>query len=482
MGGVVVERRTVDDFFNCEYRNYAIYTISARAIPSVIDGFKPAQRKIAFAANRLWKSGQEKPMKVFQLGGQAAAMSFFHHGSLDHTIIGMTQEFKNSLPIFQGIGQFGSLRSPEAGAPRYIGVKFNDNFRLLYQDFDLTTPQHEEGVEIEPRYFLPIIPTVLLNGGSGIAVGFATNILNREPVQLIDACLAILDGLEPDVLRPWIRGFTGDVVSREDTEGRGWAFHGRYHVKNTSTVEITEIPPSFTYEKYEAHLDSLVEKGVLHSYEDHSSDKIHYVLKVPRQTLAELKAKGKLDDTLKMRELTTENLTTLDEHGKLKVFETAQEVVSYFVAFRRKVYAVRKMRMQQDLASQITTLENKAKFVQAVATGTLSITNVKRADLEKQIASAGIAEQDGYGYLLDMPFHALTLERYDDLLSKLKAKREQLSELERTSADDLYRQDLLSLRKRLTNEPRKVQPPASPAGVPVEILPDGDDDVLSLFG
>ena len=83
-------------------------------------------------------------------------MTMFHHGSLDGTIIGMTQNFKNSMPIFQGVGQFGSLRSPEAGAPRYVGVKFNENFRLLYQDFDLVVEQEEEGEKIEPKFFLPI--------------------------------------------------------------------------------------------------------------------------------------------------------------------------------------------------------------------------------------------------------------------------------------------------------------------------------------
>jgi DNA topoisomerase-2 len=94
-----IPTRSIEDFFDNEYRGYAIYTIENRAIPSVVDGFKPSQRKIAYAANRLWKTGAEKPMKVFQLGGQAAAISFFHHGSLDGTIIGMTQEFKNSMPM-----------------------------------------------------------------------------------------------------------------------------------------------------------------------------------------------------------------------------------------------------------------------------------------------------------------------------------------------------------------------------------------------
>ena len=135
--------RSVEDFFNNEYCEFAKYTITSRAIPSVIDGFKPTQRKVAHAANKVWKTGNEKPLKVFQLAGTVAATTFYHHGnaSLESTIIGMAQDFKNSMPIFKGIGQFGSLRSPDAGAPRYVGVQFNENFRLLYKDFELTPPQ-----------------------------------------------------------------------------------------------------------------------------------------------------------------------------------------------------------------------------------------------------------------------------------------------------------------------------------------------------
>ena len=325
--------RTIDDFFDNEYTEFARYVVAQRAIPSLIDGFKPSQRKIAYAASRLWKTGNEKPMKVFQLGGQAAAMAQFHHGSLDGTIIGMTQEFKNSMPIFQGIGQFGSLRSPEAGAPRYIGVKFNENFRLLYKDFELAKPKFEEGEEIEPEFFLPVIPTVLLNGSSGIAVGFATNILNRHPLDLIDSCLLVLDGKETQTLRPWIRGFYGDIEQVVGTH-KSWSFRGKWEIKNTTTVEITEIPPSFTYEKYESHLDALVERGILASYDDNSNERVHYVLKFSRSVLAEWIKKDRLGDLLKMRDGEGENLTTIDENGKLKVFERAEEIVNYFVRFR----------------------------------------------------------------------------------------------------------------------------------------------------
>jgi DNA topoisomerase-2 len=441
--------RRVEDFFDNEYRDYAVYTISNRAIPSVIDGFKPSQRKIAYAANRLWKTGNEKPMKVFQLGGQAAAISFFHHGSLDGTIIGMTQDFKNSMPIFQGIGQFGSLRSPEAGAPRYVGVKFNENFKLLYKDFELTTAKYEEGEEIEPQFFLPIIPTVLLNGGSGIAVGFATNILNRHPLDLIDACGDALDGKPVRDLRPWIRGFHG-TFERSPDSPRSWSIRGIHIVKNTSTVEVTEIPPSFTYEKYENYLDSLVEKGILSSYDDHSSERVNYVLKFPRTTLAEYLKKDKLGELLKMREGEGENLTTLDEHGKLKVFERAEEIVQYFVEFRLGYYGRRKNHLLASLDHDLLTLNSRALFVKAIIDGSLSVANVKKADLLKAIEALGIQKQDGgYEFLLSMQIHTLTAEKYAELLKKLDEITKERARVEKTSPEDFYRHDLKELKKQV---------------------------------
>ena len=441
--------RTIENFFDNEYTEFARYVVSGRAIPSLIDGFKPSQRKIAFAAAKLWKTGNEKPMKVFQLGGQAAAISFFHHGSLDSTIIGMAQEFKNSMPIFKGVGQFGTLRSPEPGAPRYIGVKFNSNFRLLYKDFELTTSKFEEGQEIEPEFFLPIIPTVLLNGSSGIAVGFATNILNRHPLDLINACFLALDGQEVPALRPWLQGFYGNV---ENVIGapRSWTFSGKWEVKNTSTVEITEIPPSFTYEKYETHLDSLVEKGILTSYDDHSSDRVHYILKFSRSVLAEWTKKDRLGDLLKMRQGEGENLTTIDENGKLKVFERAEEIVNYFVKFRLEYYEKRKAFLLSELDDEIKILSARARFVQAVVEKEIDVMNVKKVDLVKSISAIGINKIDGdYDYLLSMQIHSLTAEKYAELLKRCDTKKKEREKIAKTRTEDFYRQDLLELKSQV---------------------------------
>jgi len=440
--------RTAEDFFDTDYLNYAKYVVESRAIPSVCDGFKPTQRKVAYVANKVWKTGNEKPLKVFQLAGTVAASAYYHHGnaSLEGAIIAMAQDFKSSMPIFQGIGQFGSLRAPEAGAPRYVGVKFNENFRLLYKDFELTSQRFEEGEEIEPKFFLPIIPTVLLNGGSGIAVGFATNIMNRHPLTLIDACYDVLDKKKVRQLPPWIRGFTGTFTQLPENH-KSWLMKGKYEVKNTSTLEITEIPPSFTYEKYEAHLDSLVEKGILHSYDDHSSEKVHYVLKFPRQTLTDLQLRGKLDETLRMCEKDSENYTTLDENGKLKIFDRVEDIVEYFVNFRLKYYTKRKDYLIKVLEEEIKNLSNRAKFIKLIIDEKIQIRGVQKSILVASLQREALDTQEGsYDYLLSMPIQSLTQEKYDDICKRLELKEKEHERIQKTAPEKMYRDDLKQLR------------------------------------
>lgn len=440
--------RSVEDFFDKEYLNFAVYVVRQRAIPSVIDGFKPTQRKAAHAANKVWKKGTEKPLKVFQLAGTVAATTFYHHGnaSLESCIIGMTQGFKNSFPIFEGIGQFGSLRSPEAGAPRYVGVKFNENFRRLYKDFDLVTPQFEEGEEIEPKFFLPIVPTVLLNGGGGIAVGFATKILNRKLSDLVDACLDALAGRPIRPLTPWLREFSG-TFTRDPSNPRSWTINGDWEVKNTTTVEITEIPPSFTYEKYEQHLAALEEKGIITSFDDMSSSKVNYIVKFTRQKLSELIDNNKLESLLKLSERETENLTTLDENGHLRIFGNAEEIVKYFVDFRLKYYVQRKDKMIENLTQEIKVLNNRVRFIKAVISDELKIRGVPKEQVDKQMTEMGFdKESDSFEYLLRLAIQTLTQEKVVALENQREAKIKELEVVKNTPPHKMYEKDLVELK------------------------------------
>jgi len=451
----MIAKRTVEDFFGKEYRDYALYVVESRAIPSVIDGLKPSQRKIIHAANKIWKTGKEKPMKLFQLAGNVAATTMYHHGnaSLEAALINITQTFKNSMPLLGGVGQFGSLRSPEAGAPRYIGAKLHPNFRLLYKDFEILDEQYEDGEKIEPRFFLPIIPTVLLNGSSGIAVGFSTNILNRNPIDLIDACVKILTkkGKMP-ALTPWLKEFNG-VWHRLDDTPSSYLAKGVYKITNTTTVTITELPPSMTFEKYEEHLNKLIEARVLVSYEDNSSDKIHYILKFQRQVLADLISKDRLEQTLKLNERETENLTTIDETGKLRIFTTPEQIVEYFVNYRLQCYDKRKEYLKNKLERELLILSNRSKFIKMIVDGKLKVNKVPKAEIEEQLVKHKFDKVDGsYSYLLSMAIYNLTLEKYTELLKEVADKEKELEALLATETLTMYLDDLNQLKKAIKNE------------------------------
>jgi len=441
--------KTISEFLSVEYKEFAMYVIEGRAIPSVIDGFKPTQRKIIHISNQIWKNGSEKTLKVFQLSGKVASDCYYHHGdmSLSNAIITMAQRFKNNAPLLEEDGQFGSLRSPQAGAPRYIGTKLSENFRLIYKDFDLLEHKEEEGESIEPKFFLPIVPAVLLNGSSGIAVGFASNILNRDIKSIIDACVKVLSGKAPGEVKPSLNGFTGEYIQDKENNKR-WIIRGKFTRANTTTVKISELPPSMTYEKYEDILDKLVDDKVIVSYDDNCKDNIDYTIKFTRSDLDKLDDE-KLVKLLKLEESSTEIFSTLDEYGKLMIFENTSDIIKYFVDFRLDYYHKRKQFLLDKLNRELKILSNRGRFIKAIIDGKLKVNNVSKSVIIEGIESMKLEKiDDSYDYLLRMPIYSLTKEMYEKLKEDFVAKKEEIKILEETDPKDMYLLDLSELKKK----------------------------------
>jgi DNA topoisomerase-2 len=361
-------------------------------------------------------------------------------------MVGMAQKFKNSLPLLEGIGQFGSLRSPSAGAPRYISAKLHPNFRLLYQDFELLDNKIEEGEKIEPEHFLPIVPTVILNGTSGIAVGFATNILNRNPKDVVDACIAEVNGKRIKTLAPWVEEFKG-TFTRDLENPKTWKISGSYQVINTNTVKITAIPPNYTYERYEEILNLLQEKGIITSYDDNSSETIEYVLKFKRSVLKDLVSKDRLERVLRLNTQETENLTTIDENGELKIFNKAEEIVKHFVSVRLGWYQTRKDYLINKTEKQLALVTNKARFIKDIIDGKLKVNNVPKDKIVAYLKTNDYDTVHGsYDYLLSMAIHSLTKERYEKLLQEKEGCIIALKTIKATDPKEMYLTDLKKLK------------------------------------
>ena len=441
--------KSITEFLSNDYKEFAMYVVEGRAIPSVIDGFKPSQRKIIHGSSLVWKTGSEKPLKVFQLSGFIANKCFYHHGSasLDNGIVTMAQKFKNNAPLLDELGQYGSLRSPQAGAPRYIGTKLNNNFKLLYKDYDLLEFKEEEGEMIEPKFFLPIIPTILINGSSGIAVGFAMNILNRDVKSVTDACIKVLGEKNIVEIKPSLNEFTGDFIQDKENHKR-WIIRGKFQRVNTSTVRITELPPSMTYEKYEEILDKLCDNKDIVSYDDNCKDNIDYTIKFTRADLEKYDDE-KLIKFLKLEESSTEIFSTLDEFGKLKIFETSSDIIEYFVNFRLTYYHKRKKFMLDKMQHELKILSNKGRFIKAILDDKLKVNGVSKSVIIEGIEEMGLEKiDDSYDYLLRMPIYSLTKEIFEKLKEDFTDKKAEIKKLEETDPKDMYLEDLNELKKK----------------------------------
>jgi DNA topoisomerase-2 len=203
------------DFINREYILFSKYD-NERSIPCLVDGFKPSQRKVLFAC---FKRKLKAEVKVAQLTGYIAEHSAYHHGevSLQMTIVNMAQSFvgSNNVNLLTPSGQFGtrSMGGKDSASPRYIFTKLEPITRLIFHpdDDSLLTYLTDDGMTIEPEYYVPVIPMVLVNGADGIGTGWSTNIPNYNPREIITNIRRMIGGEEPHPMVPYYHGFTGEV-------------------------------------------------------------------------------------------------------------------------------------------------------------------------------------------------------------------------------------------------------------------------------
>ena len=210
-----VDQIRYKDFIDKELIHFSVYS-NQRSIPSMIDGLKPGQRKIIFSC---FKRKLNKEIKVAQLSGYISEHSAYHHGemSLQATIVGMAQDFvgTNNINLLMPNGQFGSrgLGGKDSASSRYIYTTLNPITRLIFHPKDDALLQYllDDGKKVEPKYYVPIIPMVLVNGAQGIGTGWSTSIPQYNPRDIIANLMRKLEGGQFERMVPFYKGFTGTI-------------------------------------------------------------------------------------------------------------------------------------------------------------------------------------------------------------------------------------------------------------------------------
>lgn len=342
----VEEIKTLDDFVqsSSDYiketsREYSIYVCETRAIPSVADGLKDAQRKALW----LLRNRSDK-IKTISHAGEMISSGLYVHGdaSAAGAISMLAAPYVNNVPFLEGIGSFGSRVSPVdgIGAPRYTYVKKNEAVqKIMFNDLDIVPlEENYDGSAFEPKHFLPLIPTVLLNGVSGIAVGWSTEILPRSFKSLVDATLAVLKGNKIKNIEPFYERYD---VGVKNVEGNIWEFTGKVSITDSSTLRVTELPPDLSLEKFKERLNVMEDEGKINTYTDRSTKVIDIIIKMPRGSVKGW-TEEKAIDFLKLKQRKTERIVVIDWNGRsIKQYKSAEEVITAFAKWRLEWYLTR---------------------------------------------------------------------------------------------------------------------------------------------
>ena len=439
---------SVKKFFNSDYVNTASYD-NLRKIASVVDGQKNAGRKILYT---ILEKNVKDEIKVSQLGSKVAEFTEYLHGSLDNVIVNLAQNFvgTNNMPMLVREGNFGTRFTQEASASRYVYTHGSSEFFKVFnkQDSAILQDQYFEGSQIEPRFFVPELPILLINGSEGVSFGFAQKILPRSPkvlVKLINDRLAGKKWKEKNIT-PYYEGFKGTIV-QGDTDNQ-WLIKGSIQRTSITRVTITELPIGYDLRGYLEVLDALEEKKAIQSYNDMSeNDSFKFEIIFQSKMLKDMTDDEVLSH-LKLIKKVSENYTVVDQFNKIQVFNNVVDILNYYIDVKIDYLNKRKTYMLGKLQSDIDIDQSKYYFIEAIVKGSLVVNNRKKTDVEADLIKlTNIIQVDGgYDYLLNMNIMSLTAERMKKLADSLKDKKAERAALQKMTIESIWADTLAGFK------------------------------------
>ncbi|KAG9100840.1 DNA topoisomerase 2 [Ceratobasidium sp. UAMH 11750] len=471
-----VQEITYTDFINRELILFSMAD-NIRSIPSAVDGLKPGQRKVIFGC---FKRKLKNEIKVAQLVGYISEKTAYHHGeqSLTMTIINLAQNFvgSNNINLLKPEGQFGtrSQGGKDAASARYIFTNIPRMTRAIFHPYDdaLLNYLKDDNDSIEPEWYMPVVPLVLINGADGIGTGWATSIPNYNPVDVVDNIRRLMRG-EPQVpMIPWYRGFKGSIEKIAEDK---YKVSGIVERTNTG-VDIKELPIRVWTQNYKEQIEEWlagtdkVPQIVKDYHEHHTTRSVHFELVLADKDMAKAEAEG-LEKFFKLvGQVSTSNMICFDVNGKIKKYKSPEEILEDFYPLRLSYYQKRKQHMCDELERQFEKLSNQARFVHMIIKKELVVSNKKKADLcaelrkldfrpfpkvrkakdagenedaqEEEEEEQPTGANSDYDYLLGMAIWSLTREKVEKLLAEQSAKEEEWNALLKKKPIELWDEDL----------------------------------------
>jgi DNA topoisomerase-2 len=436
-----------------------------------MDGLKTSLRKILFCA---FKKNLTTEIKVAQFSGYVSEHSCYHHGeaSLNGAIVGMAQNFvgSNNINLLVPSGQFGSRLKggSDSASERYIFTFLNKITRSLFpqQDDLILKYLNDDGTPVEPIFYAPIIPMILVNGSKGIGTGFSTDIMCYNPLQVISYLTSKLEGIQYNAsFVPYYEGFQGTIEKISESR---FLIKGKYEKVASDKIRVTELPVGLWTETFKEHLEELIDPGVdkegkkivpvIKDYDDMSKDTtVDFTITFQKGKIEELETTkcdydcNGLEKLLKLYTTnTTTNMHLFDADDKLKKYEKVEEIIDDYFETRLKMYHVRKEYLIEALEKELVILSNKARYIQELLDDTIDLRKKKKTEIISMLQEKGynmIDDDNEYKYLVRMPMDSVSDENVNKLNKEHKDKSDELERIKETTIQQMWLSELHELEK-----------------------------------
>jgi len=434
-----VKQLSITDFVHKDLVNFSLADLK-RSIAHVADGLKPSQRKVMYSCFQRNLQGE---MKVAQLAAYVAEKSSYHHGevSLADTIVKLANDYtgSNNINLLEPCGQFGTrlMGGKDASQTRYIFTRLTKEARCVFdaKDDAILNYLDDDGRSIEPDFYMPTIPMVLVNGTEGIGTGFSCYVPPFNPKDIKQNILNVISGKAIKRMKPWFRGFKGRIFEQDDV----WVTEGVWNIIG-KTIKVSELPPGRWTQDYKEHLDMLVEKKVISGFTNNSTtEDVDFVIQ-------EYTGKDIIKDLKLQKTVRTTNMHLFHPTKGIHKYESPELILKDFIELRRHYYVKRKEHLIKVLEAKTKMCGYKSHFVTMVIDGSLIVFKRKKQELENQLSTLNFPRIGGtYDYLLNIRTVQYTEESVRELLKESKQAKTELTSMMTTSPMSMWENDIKNM-------------------------------------
>lgn len=441
----------ITEFLSQDFIKFSIDDCK-RSIPSILDGLKPSQRKIIYSVFQKKLNYQAKSLKVAQLASYCAEVSLYHHGeqNLSETIVKLAHSFvgSNNINLLYSDGQFGSRlqNGKDAASSRYIYTKMEKLTDKIFaeDDYPLLKFSHDDGMKVEPVFYIPIIPMILINGTRAIGTGWSSFIPNFNLEDVIQKLYLLMENkleeFESMQLIPFYHNFSGVIEKMELQKFSTKGILETKEIKNKIIYVVKEIPIGESIDAYKSFCEKLLEEKVISNFKNYSSaENVHFEFQKH-----DLYKKEFTMETLKLvSTLATSNMVLFTKDNKIKKYDSIDDIFYEFYDERLLYFEKRIKYMLDCLSTRQKFLTNKSRFILQVVHKEIELFNKNDKEISSQLEELEYEkENENYEYLLSMPIKSMTKDKYIKLKKEIDNIVQEMTELETTNAKELWKKEL----------------------------------------